>query len=208
MESTVTLTFPKKHAGQRKCVDERRRFNVLCMGRRWGKSLLGIECLVWPALDGKPVAWFSPTYKMLSEVWRSAKRMLRDVTASVNTQEKRIELLSGGVIDFWSLENPDAIRGRKYALVVIDEAGMVGDLQDIWHMVIRPTLTDYRGSAWLLSTPKGRNFFWVMWCLGQGDRDPEWKSWQMPTASNPYIAPKEIEAAQRELLGRWPPRSN
>ncbi len=199
MSMILNLDLPRLHAGQQRCVHENRRFNVLCMGRRWGKSTFGLQQIIAAALEGRPAAWMSPTYKMLSEVWRSAKRTLREVTASVNTQEKRIELLSGGVIDFWSLENADAIRGRKYALMVVDEAAMVGELQEIWQLVLRPTLTDYRGGAWLLSTPKGRNFFWSCWMLGQEERDPEWRSWQMPTASNPYIAPEEIAAAQREL---------
>ncbi len=199
MSTMLNLELPRLHAGQQRCIQEGRRFNVLCMGRRWGKSAFGLQRLITGALAGRSVAWMSPTYKMLREVWRSAKRLLRAVISAVNTQEKRIELMGGGVIDFWSLENPEAIRGRRYALLVIDEAAMVGELQEIWQLVLRPTLTDYRGGAWLLSTPKGRNFFWHCWSLGQEERDPEWRSWQMPTASNPFIAPEEIQAAQREL---------
>jgi hypothetical protein len=69
--------------------------------------------------------------------------ILAPVTRAKNEQEKRLELISGGVIDFWSLDNPDAGRGRKYALVVIDEAAMIPGLEEAWQQSIRPTLTDH-----------------------------------------------------------------
>lgn len=174
----------------------------MCMGRRWGKTILGLIVIVLVALDSKPAAWFSPTYKMLADVWREAKRLTKPVARHVNEQEKRIELITGGVIDFWSLDNPDAARGRKYAGVVIDEAAMVAWLGEAWQEVIRATLTDYAGSAWFLSTPKGRNFFWQMWQWGQDPEQTEWASWQMPTSTNPYIRADEIEAAKQELPDR------
>jgi hypothetical protein len=97
----------------------------------------------------------------------------------------------------WSLER-ESVRGRKYARVVIDEAAMVRDLADAWQAVIRPTLTDHRGDAWLLSTPRGRNFFWECFQRGLGS-DPQWRAWQMPTSTNPHISPEEIESARQEL---------
>ena len=38
---------------------------------------------------------------------------------------------------------PDTIRGRAYALVVVDEAAQVRELERAWEQVLRPTLTDY-----------------------------------------------------------------
>jgi hypothetical protein len=61
-------------------------------------------------------------------------------------------------------------------------------------------LTEYRGSAWFLSTPKGTaNFFHTLFQKGQDPAQVDWASWQMPTASNPYIAPEEIEAARQDV---------
>ncbi len=180
-------------------VAEARRFNVLCCGRRFGKTLLGTNRIVGPCLDSYPVGWFSPTYRMLAEVWRDLRRWLAPVTARVNAQERRLELLTGGIVDMWSLDQPDAARGRKYRRVVIDEAAMIPALAEAWNAVIRPTLTDYRGDAWFLSTPKGRNFFWQLWQRGQDVAQTDWASWQMPTATNPYIDAREIADAKRDL---------
>lgn len=196
--STLTLTLPKPHSAQTQIIREARRFNVLACGRRWGKTTLGIDRIVHPALMGLPVGWFSPTYKMLAEVWREAVRLLRPVVRTINSQERRLELITGGVVDMWSLDTPDVARGRKYARVVIDEAAMVRGLKDAWQQVIRPTLTDYEGDAFFLSTPKGFNDFYELWAMGQ-EAAGDFKSWRKPTTTNPHISPAEVGKAKREL---------
>lgn len=199
---TVTLTLPRLHRGQQIVVTEARRFNVLACGRRFGKSTLGEDRIIGPALGGYPTAWFSPTYKMLSEIWRDLQARLRDVTRYTNMQERRIELVTGGSIEMWSLDKPDVARGRKYKRVVIDEASIIRQLAEAWQAVIRPTLADFRGDAYLLGTPKGDNFFKQTFEWGQSPDYPDWRSWQMPTSTNPVILPEEIAALQRELPAR------
>jgi hypothetical protein len=195
----IEIEIPALHAGQRKIVQESARFNVLACGRRFGKTTLGIELDINPALDGYPVAWFSPTYKMMGDVWREARKILHPITKTVNAQEHRLELITGGILDMWSLDSPDSTRGRKYKRVVVDEAAMVPNFQQAWQAAIRPTLTDYKGDAYWLSTPKGMNFFKQGFDYGQDPLMEDWASWQMPTASNPYMSKDEIEKARREL---------
>jgi Terminase RNaseH-like domain len=110
-----------------------------------------------------------------------------------------LELIGGGVIDFWSLDSPDSGRGRKYALVIVDEAAMIYELPEAWQQSIRPTLTDLQGSAWFLSTPKGMNYFKLLFDRGQDAEREDWASWQMPTSTNPYLQPGEIESARLDL---------
>jgi hypothetical protein len=100
----------------------------------------------------------------------------------------------------WSLDNPDAPRGRKYHLAIINEAAMVKGLSDVWSMVIRPTLADYKGGAWFASTPKGLNDFYRLWQRA-GD-EQGWQRWHYPTAANPHIDPGEIDAMRAELPER------
>src|SRR5678815_5162222 len=135
------IRMDELHPGQQKVLSERRRFNTLKCGRRWGKTKLSEELLLSPddetngALNGYPVAYFAPTYKMLMDVWRSMIEIVYPITESKNEQEKRIELLGGGVIDFWSLEDPNSVRGRKYKRAVLDECEVVRNLKDAWTMV-------------------------------------------------------------------------
>lgn len=174
----------------------------MACGRRFGKSKLGVNRLLQPALDGGPVGWFSPTHKMLTEVWREVREAVLPVTVRANVQEHRIELLGGGVVDMWSLDAFNSVRGRKYRRVVLDEAAMVGGLEEAWNAAIRPTLTDFRGDGWFLSTPKGQNFFWQLFLRGQDPLQPDYASWQMPTTANPIIDPREVEAARLALPER------
>jgi phage terminase large subunit-like protein len=200
--SRLTLTLPRPHLAQKTVIKEARRFNVMACGRRFGKTRLGIDRLIRPALEGKPVAFFAPTYKMMSDVWRETYNTVQPATKRVASQEHRIELITGGIIDMWSLDTPDAPRGRKYARVIIDEAAMVPQLQEAWQASIRPTLTDYEGDAWFTSTPKGANFFRTIYQYGQDPLKPDWVSWQMPTTANPHIKASEVEAARDELPER------
>lgn len=199
---TIRLTLPKPHAGQQTILREKKRFNVIDCGRRFGKTNIGTSLELGPALEGYPVGWFAPSYKYLIEVWRDIVRTLKPVTAEKNFSEKRIQLITGGVIDFWSLEDPDAGRSRKYKRAIIDEAAKARHLKQAWLESIRPTLSDYEGDAFFLSTPKGLNYFYDLYQLGQDPLNEEWNSWQMPTSTNPYIKAKEIEAARLGLPDR------
>jgi phage terminase large subunit-like protein len=195
----IEVDLTELHAAQERIVTESRRWNVLACGRRFGKTTLGINLDAYPALEGYPVGWYSPTHKMLTEVWREMVIALRPVTSRKDASEHRLELITGGVIDMWSLDSPDSSRGRKYKRVVVDEAAMVKNFQEAWQAVIRPTLTDYQGDAYWLSTPRGMNYFKQGFDNGQDKTMTEWASWHMPTSSNPFISKSEIEAARLEL---------
>ncbi len=150
------------------------------------------------ATMGQHVGWVSPIYRYLQDAWRDCRRDLRPVITRANEQEKRLELLGGGTIDFWSADSPDPCRGRKYHVVVLDECGIMPDLISIWREAIRPTLTDYRGKGWFFGTPKGRREFHRLFEKGSHG-DEGWASFRMPTSSNPAISKEELAAAKREL---------
>jgi hypothetical protein len=193
------ILLPSLLDWQERVASTARRYNTIVAGRRIGKSVFLADRLVHPALAGYPVAAFSPTYKMLTEFWREAVAVFRPVIERQNTQERRLELVTGGVVDMWSLTDPNTARGRKYKRVVVDEAAMAPSLPEAWEHIIRPTLTDYRGDAWFGSTPKGLNYFHTLYEWGQDPSREEWASWQMPTSENPLISRDEIEAARQEL---------
>lgn len=195
---TVKVELQRPHKNQQRVIDKARRFNVLVCGRRFGKTALLVNRLARPALAGKPVGWFAPNEKHFTEVWREFIRRLQPVIRHSNSQEKRIELVTGGVLDFWTLHNTDDPgRSRKYAMVAVDEAAVIPDerFRVQWQEAIRPTLTDYAGSAWFASTPKGNGYFRELF---ERD-DDDWRSFQLPTTANPFIDAGEVEAARLEL---------
>lgn len=197
--STVRIQLPSYHPGQANIDGELRRFNVLDCGRRFGKDVYGMNKIIEPALQGYPVGWFAPTYKDLMENWRSMVHTLKPIVKT-NRTEMRLDLITGGAIDMWSLDDPESGRGRKYKRIAINEAAKVKALQYSWNNVIRQTLADYQGDAFILSTPKGLNDFYILWQKAKDD--PEWAHWKKPTSDNPYIAQSEIDAMKKELPDR------
>jgi hypothetical protein len=197
----LRIELPRLHPAQQQIVSEARRFNVLACGRRFGKSLLGVDRLVKPVLEGYPTGWFSPTYKMLLIQWRAIQEVLAPVIVSRSNSEFRLECKGKGSVTMFSLDGDvsDTVRGRAFKNIVVDEAALVRDLRKVWQNTLRPTLADHRGDCWFLSTPRGMNDFKFLFDRGQDSEREDWASWQMPTSSNPFIDPAEIESARQDL---------
>lgn len=184
------------HPLQLEIHNDRARFKVLDCGRRWGKTLFDIGEGVISSGNGGEVGYFAPTYKYMIPAWRSFKNILEPAIERVSEQEHRIDLVSGGLIECWSLENQDAGQSRAYDLAIIDEAAL-GDFMRHWQRNIRPTLTDRRGKAIFTSTPRGINWFYELYQRGQNPaKHPAWKSWKLPSISNPYFPPDELDEAR------------
>lgn len=199
---TLTLTLPRLHDGQQQLKRERQRYNVASWGRRSGKTTLGKDLCIEPDVLAYPVAWYAPSYKDMLEVWREMRQLLQPITKRANATERRIENIAGGVLEFWSADNVNAGRGRKYKRIIFDECAFVPDLIDLWNFTARPTLVDFTGDAYFFSTPKGRNGFWQLWQYGQDDGMGDWASWQFPTSINPMIPQPEIDAMRATLPER------
>jgi len=202
MAKAIDITLPRLHPGQErmKAALDAGRFVLAMCGRRTGKTAFGVERACRLALDGKRVGWFAPTYKYADDAWREIVHRIRPACRTVSEQQKRLETLSGGVVEMWTLDTPDPGRGRKYHLVVIDEAGLVRGLDGIWQAAIRPTLTDYAGKALFLGTPKGRSHdFSTLFARGEVEQD-RWRSVRIGTQENPHIPASEVEEARRDLL--------
>jgi hypothetical protein len=135
------IRLPQLHADQRAVAEQTRsaRFVHLRAGRRWGKSHLLARMLVEAALvRRRTVGYFAPTYKLMLPVWEQTRRVLRAPAAEEHKAERRIDTTTGGRIEFWSLDNEDAGRSRGYDLIVVDEAGLVRNLETIWRENLIP----------------------------------------------------------------------
>lgn len=193
----IEIKLSNLHPNQQKVKDESKRFNVLCCGRRWGKSELAIDLLCDSVLDGKKLGYFTPTYKLLDGVYQECVSILEPIISRKN-EHQFIEILDGkGRIDFWTLENELAGRSRKYHKIIVDEAAFTKNLWQKWTENLRATLTDYAGDAWFLSTPRGKNDFFKL--FNRAKEDERWASWQMSTYTNPHIQASEIDDARHDL---------
>lgn len=198
-ENDLVIKLKRPHASQQIILDEAKRFNVLKCGRRFGKTDLSIELAVQPMLDGFPVGYWYPNYKDGEDYWRELKRVLRPIIDTKNEQTRYMSLITGGHIDMWSLEDPDSGRGRKYKRSIIDEAEKARHLKEAWENTIRATLTDYKGDAWFLSTPKFGITYFKETLFKNQNRFDDWKSWRFTTYDNPFMDKQEIDSAKAQL---------
>lgn len=200
---SLEIALPPLHPLQQEIAEDGHRFKVAACGRRFGKTRLGVVLCVRAGLEGRRAWWVAPSFPLASVAWREARALARQVPGCLIRESER-ELLFpgplGGSVRVKSADSPDSLRGEGLDLVVVDEAAFVADA--IWYECLRPALADRQGKAVFLSTPRGRNLFWRLFGLGQDPAELEWKSWQAPTASNPFIEAAEIEAARAGMPER------
>jgi hypothetical protein len=187
------------HASQREVYRSLARFSVLEIGRRWGKTTFGMQLGIETAILGRKCGWFAPSYKYLADPVREFERALKPILTRHDRVEKRMEFATGGSIDFWTLEDVDAGRGRSYDRIVIDEAGFAPNLLEAWRASMRPTLADRKGSALFLGTPKGTGDFHRLFLEAESDTTGAWKAFRIGSVANPYIDPDEIKDAKKML---------
>lgn len=189
------------HSSQVEVASDLHRFRVLCNGRRWGKTTLAVE-EIKGKLISKPcrIAYISTTFQQSRDIaWEIMKRELRPAVISIN--EARLEIkvknVQGGesVVFLRGWESVETLRGQQFDFLVLDEVASMRNFWSGWNEVLSPTLTDTRGEALFISTPKGFNHFYDLYNLQ--DVDPDYKSWHFTTYDNPYIPVDEIEREKR-----------
>ena len=200
----LVVELPELHAGQVgafKMQDpdgQPPRFRAIRCGRRWGKTSMAKTLAGDRIMKGRIQGYFVPAYKYQTEIYDELLDMLRPVVKSHNKTEGVIRCITGGRIEFWTLENDSAGRSRKYHDIYIDEAAFTKpNMMDIWNRAIQPTLLDYKGTATALSNANGvdpDNFFWRI-C-----NEPEhgFVEFHAPTASNPYMPQEELVRLEAE----------
>jgi hypothetical protein len=100
-----------------------------------------------------------------SEVYPELANMLRPIMDTASKGSAVMRINTGGRLDYWSLENGIAGRGRRYHRIVIDEAAFAkngdnktdGSMMALWERSIKPTLYDYNGEALVCSNSAGKN---------------------------------------------------
>ena len=143
-------------------LNRKERWACIVAHRRAGKTVACIMDLVKRAIDhtGREprFAYVAPTYTQAKDV---AWSYLKEYTAPIPDMGKSESELSvsfphnGARIRLYGAENYDRIRGLYLDGVIIDEAGDIDPRA--WAEVIRPALSDRKGWATFIGTPKGRN---------------------------------------------------
>ena len=204
----MTIALPGLHKNQRPIARDQARFIVVSAGRRFGKTRVGVTKTTEKGLQGGRPLWVAPTYPLGAVGWRLSKWLARQIPKTVIRESVRmIEYPGGGTSQIKSADNPDSLRSEGLDLEVIDEAAHIPKFDEVWEQALRPALSDRKGGALFISTPKGFNHFYELFKRAGGDpsaigfagREGDWAAYRYPTWDNPYIDPAEIEAARLEL---------
>ena len=186
---------------QREVFTDKTRFKVVAAGRRCGKSRLAATALIIEALQcpsGSAVLYVAPTQGQARQIiWDVLMEIGREVIAGSHVNNMDITMINGAKIYVRGADRPDTLRGVSLTYAVLDE---VADIKpEAWEQVIRASLSDKKGRAIFIGTPKGRNWFYDLFKQGQKEDNTDWKSWHFTTKDNPLIDPNEIESAKKTL---------
>ena len=192
------------HNTQAVVAKDTHRFRVICCGRRWGKTTLAMLEMVGRAVGKKDtrVAYLATTFAQARDIsWEMLKKYVQPIAVKIN--ESRLEIIirtqDGGesllVLRGW--EAVETLRGQRFDLIVLDEVSSMRNFWLSWQEVIRPTLTDTRGDALFISTPKGFSHFYDLYNLQETDND--FKSFHFTTYDNPHIPVDEVDKARSQL---------
>lgn len=193
----ITINYkPRKHAEAYH--DRTERFAVLVAHRRFGKTVAAINDLIRAcfAVDKKDVrvAYIAPYLSQAKAVaWDYALEYTIDIPdIKINHSELRIDFNNGSRFRLYGADNYNAMRGLYFDAIVCDE--MADFPHSAWPTVLRPSLTDRKGSCTFISTPKGKNEFWELY--EHAKSDPTWWSGMYKASQTNILDPEELEEAK------------
>jgi hypothetical protein len=167
----------------------------------------GLAAAMSPA--PRSVGWVvAPTYDLADRVFREiqliAVQHLRHRVVTMRDSDRRLILrnMAGGISEIRgkSADNPVSLLGEGLDWLIVDEAARLKPM--IWQSHLSQRLVDKRGWAMLISTPKGKGWFFELFQRGQQGRDVEYKSWNYPSRTNPCLDPDVIEQERARLPER------
>lgn len=209
LEKLQAKVVQPHNGGQQAIMEDETRFQIVCCGRRFGKTVVGAKKILKKCRTADQMTWWvAPTYKVVK---RGYKEVLRQLPENVLTHAPPndsafdagrsvvLKFQNGSRMEFYSAERPEGMLGEGVDYVVLDEAATMP--KHVWETIVRPTLIDHEGQALMISTPRGRNWFYYLWLRGQksGPSNAAYMSWRFPTSANPHLPESEVEEMRKEL---------
>lgn len=202
MASTVDFKSPYKVRAEFRPLHLRlTRWFIGVAHRRAGKTVANINELVMGAgkcrLPNPRFAYIAPQLNQAKDI---AWTYLKEYTAfipgvKINESELWVELPGGARIRIYGADNPDRLRGIYLDGAVLDEFGDMDPT--IWTQVIRPALSDRKGWACFIGTPKGKNTFHRLWVDAEDNED--WTRLILKASETGLLDAKELADAKKMM---------
>jgi phage terminase large subunit len=185
----------------------KQRWACIVAHRRAGKTVACIMDLVDAALRCKKpnprFAYIAPHYVQAKDVaWTYLKLYTSPIPGVAhNESELRVDLPNGARIRLYGAENFDRLRGLYLDGCILDEAADMDPRA--WTEVIRPALSDRKGWATFIGTPKGRNsFFEIMYgspTWPGAVKDPSWFALTLKASETGLVEDEELADARKAM---------
>lgn len=201
----------RPHEGQREIHESTALRRVVACGVRWGKTVCAAHEALAAALvpAERSFGWVvAPTYDLADKVFREIQfavvRHIPHRVVSMRDHDRRLVLrnLGGGLSEIRgkSADNPVSLIGEGLDWLIVDEAARLKP--SIWEGHLSQRLIDKKGWALLISTPRGKGWFFDLFQRGQHGRDPDHQSWNRPSWSNPFLNAETIEIERARVPER------
>lgn len=177
--------------------NESYKYYTLNIGRQFGKSMLGINQMLYWAINSKGchIAWVTPIYKQGKKVFDEIeKATVKSGLFEFNRSDLTISGF-GSKISFFSGERPDNIRGNTFDYLIIDEFAFTRP--ELWDEVLSATVLVKGKKVIFISTPKGKNHFYKMFLMQNYDN--RYKSFKYTSYDNPLIDPNDLNERRNSL---------
>lgn len=179
------------------------RWAIAVAHRRAGKTVSCVNDLIKGASTcTKPNPRFAYIAPQLNQAKDIAWSYLLEYTEcfgegrKVNQSELWVELPNNGArIRIYGADNPDRLRGIYLDGAVLDEFGDMDPT--VWTQVIRPALSDRKGWAIFIGTPKGKNTFHRLWV--DAEDDPDWIRINLRASETGLLDDKELADARKMM---------
>ena len=195
----------RPHRGQQRVIDKivngPEKYITVVSPRQQGKSLLLINLILYYGINDKgcKIGIIAPIYQQARKLMEDLYEAIKDsgIVESTNFSNHEIKLRTGSKIYFRSSEREDGLRGYTFSYLFLDESAY--QTEDAWKRAIQPTALVHGKKVVLFSTPRGRDWFYQMYMLGEDPEYPTHTSVRMEQGDNPYINQKEVAAAKKVL---------
>jgi hypothetical protein len=196
-----TIKGYKPHLKQKEIhnsiINESYKYYILNIGRQFGKTMLGINQMLYWAINHKGcnIAWVTPIYKQSKKVFDEMEKVTK---SSGLFEYNRSDLTISGFnsqIQFFSGERPDNIRGNTFDYLIVDE--MAFTRPELWSEVLSATVLVKGKKVIFISTPKGKNHFYQLSL--QPNYDNRYKYFHYSSYDNPMIDAEDLEERKRSL---------
>ncbi len=174
------------------------RWGVVVCHRRFGKTVMAINHLLRDAIlsdkTNPRFAYIAPTYRQAKAVaWDYLKQFASAIPmVRFHETELRADLPNGARIQLLGSENPDSLRGIYLDGCVLDE--MADMPESLFPEIIRPALSDRKGWALFIGTPRGHNAFYDLYDAAAGQKD--WFTQVYKASETGILDDEELEAAK------------